>query len=176
MSIESVLSSNYLIFCRPLLLLPSIFPSIKLFSKESALHIRWPKLEFPLQHQSFQWIFRTDFLWDGLVGSPCCPRDSQESSSAQFKGINSLSLCLLYGPALRTVHNYWEDHSLDYIDLDWQSNVSVFNTLPRFVTDFLPRSNHLLISWLQSPSAVILESQKRKSDTTSTFSLLFAMK
>ena len=59
--------SNHLILCRPLLLLPSIFPSIWVFSNESALHIRWPKYLFQLQHQSFQWIFRTDFLKDWLL-------------------------------------------------------------------------------------------------------------
>ena len=90
MSTESVVPSNHLILCCALLLLPSIFPSIRVFSNESALRIRWPKvLEFQLQHQSFQWIFRTDFLWDGLAGSPCSPRDFQESSPApQFKSIN----------------------------------------------------------------------------------------
>ena len=63
MSIESVMPSNHLILCCPLLLLPLIFPSIRVFSKESVLHNRWPKLlEFQLQNQSFQWIFKTDFL------------------------------------------------------------------------------------------------------------------
>ena len=63
MSIETVMPSNHLILCRPLLLLPSIFPSIRVFSNESALRMRWPKYwEFQLQHQSFQWTFRTDFL------------------------------------------------------------------------------------------------------------------
>ena len=63
MSIESVMPSNHLILCYPLLLLPLIFPSIRVFSKESVLHNRWPKLlEFQLQNQSFQWIFKTDFL------------------------------------------------------------------------------------------------------------------
>ena len=63
MSIESVMPSNYLILCRPLLLLPSIFSTIRVCSNESALRIRWPKYwEFQLQHQSFQWIFRTDFF------------------------------------------------------------------------------------------------------------------
>ena len=63
MSIESVMPSNHLILCCPLLLLPSVFPSIRVFSNESALHIRWPKYwSFQLQHQSFQWILRTDFL------------------------------------------------------------------------------------------------------------------
>ena len=80
MSIESVMLSNHLILCRPLLLLPYIFPSIGAFSNESSLHIR--ALELQLQDQSFQWIFRVDFLQDWLVWSPCCPRDSQEHSPA----------------------------------------------------------------------------------------------
>ena len=89
-------------------------------------------------------------------------------SSTTVQGINSSVLCLLYGPAVTTVCDHWEDHSLDYMDLCPQSNVSAFNTLSRFVIAFLPRSNHLMISWLQSPSAVILELKKRKSVTTST--------
>ena len=63
------------ILCRPLLLLPSIFPGIRVFSNESALRIRWPKYWFQLQHQSFQWTPRTDLLQDGLVGSPCVSRN-----------------------------------------------------------------------------------------------------
>ena len=63
-------------------------------------------LEFQLQDQSFQWIFRTDFLEDGLVGSPCSPRDSQESSPIpQFKSINSLALSFLYSPTLTAIHD-----------------------------------------------------------------------
>ena len=102
MSIELVMSSNHLILCHPLLLLPSIFSSIRVFSNESAFCIRWPKvLELKLQHQSFQWIFRTDFLYHWLVWSPCSPRDSQESSPApQFKNINSSALSFLYSPTL----------------------------------------------------------------------------
>ena len=62
-------------------------------------------LEFQLQHQSSQWIFKTDFLWDGLVGSPCSPRDSQESSpTPQFKSINSSALRFLYSPTLTSIH------------------------------------------------------------------------
>ena len=79
MSIKSVMPSNHLILCRPLLLPPSIFPSIRVFWV-SSLHQVANVLELYLQHQFFQWIFRTDFLYDGLVGSPCSPRDSQESS------------------------------------------------------------------------------------------------
>ena len=81
-----------------------------------------------------------------------------------------MALCLLYGPALTAIHDPWADHSLDYRDLCWQSNVSVFNTLSGFVIAFLPRSSRLLVSWLQSPSTVILEPKKRKSVTTSIFS------
>ena len=83
MSIKSVMSSSHLILCRPLLL-PPIFPSIRVFSNESALCHQVAKiLEFQLQHQSFQWTPTTDFLQDGLVGSPCSPRDSQESTTVQ---------------------------------------------------------------------------------------------
>ena len=71
-------------------------------------------LEFQLQHQSFQWIFRTNFLEDGLVWSPCSPRDSQESSpTPQFKSINSSVLSLLYVPTLISIHDYWKNHSFD---------------------------------------------------------------
>ena len=91
MSIESVMPSNQLILYRPLLLPPSVFPSIRVFSIVSSSHQVAEVLEFQLQHQSFQWIFRTDLLYDGLVGSPCSPRGSQESSpTPQFKSINSL--------------------------------------------------------------------------------------
>ena len=87
MSIESVLPSNRLILCHPLFLMSSIFPSIRVFSNESALRIRW----LQLQHQSYQWTPRADLLQNGLVGSPCSPRDSQESSpTPQFKRLSSL--------------------------------------------------------------------------------------
>ena len=80
-----------------------------------------------LQHQSFQWIFRVDFLYDWLVWSPCNQRDSQESSPApQFKSINSSALSLLYGPTLTSVPDYWKNHTFDPMDLCWQSGVSVF--------------------------------------------------
>ena len=112
MSIKLVMPSIHLILCHPLLL-PSIFPHIRVFSNESVLRIKVAKiLEFQLQHQSFQWIFRTDFLQDWLVGSPCSLRDSQESSPAsQLKSINSLVLSLLYDPALISIHDYWKNHS-----------------------------------------------------------------
>ena len=115
MSIEMVVPSNYLILCRPLLLLPSIFPSIRVFSSKSVFFTSGGQsLQFQLQHQSFQWIFRTDFLYDWLVGSPCSPKDSQESSpTPQFKSKSFSVLSLPYGPTLTSIHDYWKHHSLD---------------------------------------------------------------
>ena len=108
MSIESVMPSSHLILCRPLLLLPPIFPSIRVFSSESVLHIRWSK------YWSFSFsISLSSEHPDGLVGSPCSPRDSQESSPApQFKSINSSSLSFLYGPTLTSIRDYWKNHGL----------------------------------------------------------------
>ena len=108
----------------------------------------------------------------GLTGfSPCCLQEiSQESSpTPQFKSINSLAHSLLYGPTLTSVHDYWKNHSFDHMDLCWQMSL-LFNMLSRFVTTRLPRSKHLLISWLQSPYAVILEPKKIKSLTVSIVS------
>ena len=80
-----------------------------------------------LQHQSFQCTPRTDFSKDGRVGSPCSPRDSQEYSlTPQFKSINSSVLRFLQSPTLTSIYDYWKNHSLDYMDLCWQSNVSAF--------------------------------------------------
>ena len=84
-------------------------------------------LEFQLQHHSLQRNPRGDLLQNGLVGSPCSPRDSQESSpTPQFKRINSSALCLLHSPTLTSIHDHWKNHSLDYTDLSRQSNVSAF--------------------------------------------------
>ena len=84
------------------------FPMSQLFSWGGQV------LEFQFQHQSFQWTPRTDLLYDGLVGSPCSPRDSQESSpTPQFKSINSLLLSFLYNPTFTSIHDYWKNHSLD---------------------------------------------------------------
>ena len=122
------------------------------------------ELELQLQHQSFQWIFRVDFLWDWLVWSPCGPRDSQESSpTPQFKSINSSAVCLLYGPTLTSMYDYRKKN----IALTIQTFVSkvislLFNTLSRFLIAFLPRSKCLFISWLKSLSTVILEPKEIK--------------
>ena len=98
-----------------------------LFQWVSSSHEVARVLEFQLQHQSFQRTPRTDLFYNGLVGSPCSPRDSQESSpTPQFKSINSLVLSFLYSLALTSIHDYWENHGLEYTDLCWQSNVSAF--------------------------------------------------
>ena len=91
-----------------------------LFQWVSTLHQVAKVLEFRLQHQSFQWTPRTDLLQDGLVGSPCSPRDSQETSpTPQFKSINSSALSFLYSPTLTSIHDHWKNHSLDQTDLCW---------------------------------------------------------
>ena len=84
------------------------------FQGVSSSHQVAKVLELQLQHQSFQWIFRNDFLEDGLVGSPCSPRDPQESSpTPQLKSINSLALSFLYSPTLTSTHDYWKNHNFD---------------------------------------------------------------
>ena len=128
-------------------------------------------LELHVQHQSFQWTPRTDLLSDGLLWFPCCPRDSQESSpTPQFKSINSLALTFLYSPTLTSIHDYWKNVALTRWTFVGKVMSLLFNILSRLVITFLPMYKHLLISWLQSPSAVILEPRKIKSDTVSTVS------
>ena len=116
MSIVSVMPSNHLILCRPLFLLPSIFPSIRVFPNESVLHIRWPN------YWSFSFSISPSsehpglicFRISDLIGSPYSPRDSQESSpTPQFKSIHSLALSFLYSPTLTFIHDHWKNHSLD---------------------------------------------------------------
>ena len=114
MSIESVMPPNYLILYHPLLLLPSIFPSIRVFSNESILRIRWPKycrFSFsisPSNEYSGLISFRI-----GLVGSPCCPRDSQKSPpTPQFKSINSSVLSFPYSPTPTSARDYWKTVAL----------------------------------------------------------------
>ena len=126
MSIESVIPSNYLILCRPLLPTPSIFPSIRVFSNESVLHIRWLKywnFNFsisPSNEYAGLISFRMDWL-DLLAVQGTLKRES--SPTPQFKIINSSAFSLLYGPTLTCIHNYWKNHNFDRTDLCWQSNV-----------------------------------------------------
>ena len=128
MSIESMMPSNHLILCHPLLLLPSIFPSIKVFSNESALRIRWPKywcFSFnisPSNEHPGLISFRMDWLdllaVQGTLKSLLQP--------PQFKSINSSALSFLYSPTLTSTDDSWKNHSFDYTGLCWQSNVSAF--------------------------------------------------
>ena len=117
MSMESVLVSNHLILCCPLLLWPSIFDSIRVFSSESALGIKWPKYwnftitVSPSNEYSGLISFRSDWFdlltVQGTLESP---------PTSQFRSINSLA-CSLYGPAVTSVHDYWKNHSFNYMDL-----------------------------------------------------------
>ena len=158
MSIESVIPSNYLILCRLLLLLPSIFPNIRVFSSESVLGIKWPKywcFSFsisPSNEYSGLISFRMDWL-DLLA-----VQGTLKSLLQQFKSISSSVLSLLYGPILTSKHDYWKNHSFYYMVGRMMS--LLFNMLSKLVIAFLPRSRRLLISWLQSPFAVILEPPK----------------
>ena len=112
-SIESVMPSNHLIHCHPLLLPPLIFPSIRVFSNESVFCIRRPKyLSFsfsisPSNEYSELISFRMDW-------TPCSPRDSQESPpTPQFKSIKSSALSFLHSPTLTSIHDYWKNQSFD---------------------------------------------------------------
>ena len=113
-SIESVIPSNHLILCRPLLLQTSIFPSISIFSNESVLRIRWPK------HWSFSFSISPSNEYSGLISfridwlDLLAVQGTLESSPApQFKSINSSALSFLYSPALTSIHDYWKNHSFD---------------------------------------------------------------
>ena len=137
------------------------------FQGVSSSHQVAKVLEFQLQQQSFQWVFRVDFLYDWLVWSPCSPRDSQEfSPTPQFKSTISLVLSLLCCLALTSICDTGKTIALTIWTFVGKMISLLFNTLFRFVIAFLTRSNHLLISWLQSPSTVILEPKKRKSAST----------
>ena len=99
-----LMPSNHLILCRPFLL-PSIFPRIRVFSNESALRIRWPRIGVTAS---------SALPMDTLAGSPCSPRDSQESSpTPHFKSINSSVPSFLYSLTLTSIHDHWKNHSLD---------------------------------------------------------------
>ena len=116
MSLQSVMPSSHLIPCCTLFLLPSIFPSIRVFSNESALHIRWPK------YWSFIFSISPSNEYSGLISFRMDWLDllavqgthSQESSpTPQFKSINSSAISLLHSPTLTSIHDHWKNHSLD---------------------------------------------------------------
>ena len=128
-SIESMMSSNHIILCHPLLLLTSIFPSIMVFSNESALPSRWPKdwnfnfIISPSNEYSGLISFRVD--WFGLFAVQGTLKSLLQHHNLKAS-INSLVLTLIYGPTLTSIHDYWKNHSSDYMDLCQQSDVSVF--------------------------------------------------
>ena len=171
MSIESVRSSNHLILCRPFLLQSSIFPSIRVFSNESGLCMRWPNywnfsFSISLSNEYLGLIsFRTDWF-DFLAVQGTLK--NLPSLAPQFESISYSELSLLYGPTLTSVHDYWK--TIDLTIWTFVSKVMslLFSTLSSFVITFLPGGKCLLISWLQSPSIVILEPKKTQSATAST--------
>ena len=151
--------SNHLILCLPLLLLPSIFPSIRVFYNELVLCIRWPK--------NWNFSISPSNEYSGLISFkdwfdlPCSPKDSQESSpTSQFKSIHSLALSFLYSPTLTFIMTTGKTIALTRWTFVGKVMSLFFNMLSRLITAFLPRSKCLLISWLQSPSAMILEPKK----------------
>ena len=164
--------SNHLILCRPLLLPPSIFPSIRVFSNQSVLHIRWPKywsFSFnisPSTQHSGLISFRMDWLDLLAVQGTLKSLLQYHSSKAPILRHSAFFIIQLSHPYMTTGKT---------IALTRQTFVGkvmslLFNMLSRLVTTFLPRSKHLLISWLQSPSAVILVPKITKSATISTVS------
>ena len=146
MSIESVMSSNHLIHSRPLLLAPSIFPSIRVFSNESVLCFRWPKywsFSFsisPYNQYSRLIVFRID--WFDLLAVQGNLKSF--SPTPQFKSINSSELSFLYSPTLTSVHDYWKTITLTRQTFVRKVMSLLFNVLSGLVIAFLPRSKCLL--------------------------------
>ena len=154
--------SNHLILCHPLLLLPSIFPSIRVFSNESTFRMRWPKywsFSFsisPSNEYSGLISFRMDWL-DILAVQGTLKSLLQHHSS---KASMLLVLRFLYSPTLTSIHDYWKDHNLTRWTFVGKIMSLLFKMLSRLVIAFLLRNKCLLISWLQEPSALILEPPK----------------
>ena len=169
MSIESVMPSNHLILCHPLLLPPSIFPNIRVFSNESVLHIRWPKYYSfsisPSNEYSGLISFRMDWL-DLLAVQETLKSLQHHSSKISVLRHSVFFILQLSHPYMTT----GKAIALTICTFFCKVMSLLFNMLSRFVISFLPRSKHLLISWLQSPSAVFLECKKIKSLTVSIVS------
>ena len=170
MSIKLVMPSSHFILCHPLLLLPLIFPSIRVFSSESVLHIRWPKywsFSFsPSNEYSGLISFRMDWLDLLAVQGTLKSLLQHHSSKASVLQCSAFFTVELSHPYMTTGKT---------IALTRQTFVGkvmflLFNMLSRLVITFLPKSKRLIISWLQPPSAVILEPKILKSDTVSTVS------
>ena len=178
MSIESVMPSSHLILCRPHFLLPPVPPSIRVFSNESTLCMRWPKywsFSFSIIHSKEHGgliSFRIDWLdllaVQGTLKS-LFQHYSSKASILQCSAFFIVQLSHLYMTTGKTI-------ALTRRTFVGKVMSLLFNMLSRLVITFLPRNKHLLISWLKSPSAVILEPQKIKSATVSTVPHLFPMK
>ena len=158
MSIKLVIPSNHLILCRPLLLLPSTFSSIRVFCNESVLHIRWPK------YRSFSFSISPSNEYSGLISFRTILISLQSKglsrvfSNKSYSSKASILLCSAFF-VVQLSHPYMTSGKI--ITLTRWTFVGkvmslVFNMLSRLVIAFLPRNKHLLISWLQSPFAVIL--------------------
>ena len=156
MSIESVMPSNHLILCHPLLFLPSILPRIRVFSNELALHIRWPKywsFSFnisPTNEHPGLVSFRMDLLAIQGTLKSLLQHHSSKVSILQLSAFFTVQLSHPYmttGKTIALTRQTFVDKVMSLL----------FTMLSRLVITFLPRSKRLLISWLQSPSAVILE-------------------
>jgi len=161
--------SNHLILCHPLLLLPSIFPSIRVFSNKSALHIRWPEYwsfsfnSSPSNAHPGLISFRIDWLDLLAVQGTLKSLPQHHSSKASILWHSAFFIVQLSHPYMTTGKII---ALTSWIFADRVMSLLLY-MLSRFFITFLPRSKHLLISWLQSPSAVILQPQKIKSDTVS---------
>ena len=168
MSIESVMPSSHLILCHPLLLLPPIPPSIRVFSKESTLRVRWPKYWsssfsiIPSKEHPGLISFRMDWL-DLLAVQGTLKSLLQHHSSKASILQHSAFFSHPYMTTGKTI-------SLTRRTFVGKVTSLLLNMLSRLVITFLPRSKRILISWLQSPSAVILEPPKINSDTVSSVS------
>ena len=160
MSIESMKPPNHLILCHPLLLLPSIFPSIRIFSNESVLHIRWPK------YWSFNYSISPSNEYSGFISFRIYWFD--------FLAVQGTLKSLLQHHSLKaSVLQHSDFFMVELLHLNMTTGKTIalttwiskgmsllYNTLSRFVIAFLPKSKHLLISWRQSAYAVILEPKK----------------
>ena len=162
MSTELMMPSNHLILCRPLLLLPSFFPSIRVFSSESVLPIRWPK------YQSFSFSISPSNEYSGLISFRIdwfdlpAVQGTLKSLLQHHSSKESILWCSAFF-MVQLSHPYTTTGKIMALTrLIFVSKVMslLFNMLSKLVIVFLPRSKHLLISWLQSPSAVILEPKK----------------
>ena len=165
MSIELVMASSHLILCHPLVLLPSIFPSIRVFSSESALCVRWPKcwsFSFSISPSNeYSGLISLRIDWFDLLAVQGTPKNLLQHHSLKASILLHLAFFMVQLSHLYTTTG--KTVSLTIWTFVGKVISLLFNMLSRFVIAFLPRSKHFLISWLQSPSSVILEPKERKS-------------